>query len=83
MNEKYFVYILRSEKDKKLYTGHTENIDRRLIEHNSGKVKSTAHRRPLNLIYSEKFNSRSEAMWRERYLKTAWGKKKLLSSIPL
>lgn len=82
----YYVYILKSKKDGKLYTGHTEDLKKRLAEHNSGKVRSTALRRPFILVYSEAFPTRSEARWRERHLKTAWGKKKIqcsLNTIPL
>jgi len=73
----YYVYVLKSQKDNKLYTGHTENLKRRLSQHNSGKVKSTSTRRPFILVYSETFPTRSEARWKERFLKTAWGKKQL------
>ncbi|WP_432214915.1 GIY-YIG nuclease family protein, partial [Salmonella enterica] len=54
----YTVYILRSNTDNKRYIGFTDNLDRRLVEHNSGKVKSTKHRQPLALIYSEQFQSK-------------------------
>ena len=77
----YCLYVLKSQLDGKLYTGHTDNLERRLSEHNSGKVKSTRARRPFVLVYSEKFSTRSEARWRERYLKTAWGKKQIKSSL--
>jgi putative endonuclease len=79
--EMYYVYVLKSEQDGKFYTGHTDNIDRRLSEHNSGKVRSTASRKPFILVHSEIFPTRSEARWRERCLKTAWGKKQLKSSL--
>lgn len=73
----YYVYILQSKKDNQFYTGHTKNIDRRLKEHNDGKVKSTKNRKPFILLYKEEFPSRSDARWREKYFKTANGKKKL------
>ena len=69
------LYVLRSLKDGKLYTGVTSNLKRRLAEHNAGKVRSTATRRPLILVYSERFGSRIEAAARERYFKTAEGGK--------
>ena len=65
----YFVYILLSEKDNKRYIGCTENLDRRLSEHNSGLVKSTNNRRPLKLIHFEKYISKSDAMKREKKIK--------------
>ena len=46
----YFVYILQSEKDSLLYIGYTENIQARLLRHQSGEVPATQTRRPLKLI---------------------------------
>jgi len=77
----YYVYILKSKKDGKLYTGHTEDLERRIADHNSGKVRSTVVRRPFELVYSEYYPTRSEARWRERHLKTAWENKKIKSSL--
>lgn len=71
------VYLLLSKKDLKTYVGSTDNIERRFQEHISGKVKSTKNRRPLELIYQEKFSSLSEARLREKYLKTKKGRKEL------
>ncbi|MDP3764075.1 MAG: GIY-YIG nuclease family protein [bacterium] len=71
----YFVYILYSQKDKKLYIGQTSKIDIRLKEHFGGKVKSTKNRRPLLFIKSEIYKSRSEAMRREKFLKSLFGYK--------
>ncbi|MFH1543063.1 MAG: GIY-YIG nuclease family protein [Patescibacteria group bacterium] len=45
----YYVYVLKSKKDSKLYYGFTRNLNKRLVEHNSGKVTSTKYRRPLHL----------------------------------
>jgi putative endonuclease len=70
----YYTYILISIKDNKRYFGFTENIERRLIEHNSGLVKSTKNRRPLRIIHLEKFESKEEAMNREKELKKKKGK---------
>jgi putative endonuclease len=47
----FYVYILHSEKDNNLYTGYTNDIKRRLSQHNYGEVNSTKYRRPLKLIY--------------------------------
>jgi len=69
----YYVYILKSLKDGKLYTGATANLKKRLDEHNIGKSVATRHRRPLVLIHFERFESRAEALRRERYLKTPKG----------
>ena len=69
----YFVYILYSKKDAKLYTGCTNNLRARVKKHNTGAVKATKLRRPLALIYKEEYTSKSEAFKRERFLKTKWG----------
>ena len=78
----YFVYILYSHKDRKLYVGCSKNVDERLKEHNCGKVVATKNRRPFSLIYSEKIGGKTEAFNRERFLKSLWSarfKKKVLS----
>jgi len=77
----YFVYILLSQKDNKLYVGCTHNTQQRLLEHNSGKVSATKSRRPLVMIYTEEFQNKGDAFNRERFLKTLWSarlKKKIL-----
>ena len=70
-----YVYVLMSQKDENLYVGYTKNVQKRLEEHNSGKVNSTMSRRPFKLIYWEGCLSRTDALIREKYLKTAWGKR--------
>lgn len=69
----YFVYILYSEKDKELYTGCTHDMVERFKKHQAGYVLATKHRRPLALIYTEKYEDKKDAFKRERYLKTKWG----------
>jgi putative endonuclease len=54
----FYVYILRSKKSGRLYTGHTRDIDKRLAEHNSGLSKSTKGRGPFELIYKEEYQTR-------------------------
>lgn len=71
------LYVLFSLKDNKTYTGSTDNLDRRLYEHNSGLVFSTKNRLPLKLIYYENFKNLSEARKKEKYFKTCSGRKKL------
>ena len=70
----YFVYVLQSEIDGRLYKGQTSNIDKRIIEHNTGKTKSTKGFMPWKLVYLEIFDSRSEAVLREKYFKTGSGR---------
>lgn len=77
MNIKYYVYVLLSKKDKKYYIGFSTNVYKRLVQHNSGKTISTSNRRPLEIIYYEAFISKTDALRREKYLKTTKGKKGL------
>jgi len=65
----FSVYILKSKKDGKLYIGSTNNLVRRLKEHNSGKSASTKDRRPFVLIYCEAYFREEEARTRESNLK--------------
>ena len=70
----WYVYILRSAIDNKLYIGSTDNISRRLSEHNSGKVDSTKNRIPLKLEAYLGVKNKSKAIELEMYLKTASGR---------
>ncbi len=77
----YAVYILYSLKDKKLYVGCTPDITKRLTTHHSGNVIATRNRRPLEMIWNEKFVDKGEAFNRERFLKSLWSsrfKKKII-----
>jgi len=74
MNTFFYVYVLKSERDGKFYTGYTKNIKQRFDEHQKGRVKSTKDRRPLKLIYYEGCLSQQDATHREKYLKTFHGK---------
>lgn len=73
----YYVYILFSKKDRKLYIGYTANLKRRLDEHMSGRVRSTSWRRPLVCIHYEAYLSQEDALRREDYFKTTFGKRAL------
>ena len=73
----YFVYILQSLKDSKLYTGYTNNLKRRFFEHNKELIKITKWRRPFKLIFYEAFLNQQDATSREKYFKTGWGRKYL------
>ncbi|KKW47993.1 MAG: Excinuclease ABC C subunit domain protein [Parcubacteria group bacterium GW2011_GWA1_59_11] len=65
----YFVYYLHSKVNNDLYIGSCEDVDKRLCQHNAGRVRSTKAYRPWELLGSENFNTRSEAVLRERHLK--------------
>lgn len=71
----YYVYILQSKKDKQFYTGYTNDLNTRLKLHNAGKVESTKNRLPVELVYYEVCLNQQDATHREKYLKTAWGKR--------
>jgi putative endonuclease len=77
----YYTYVLKSLKDKHLYVGYTSNLQKRLLEHNSGLTKSTKSRLPFELLFFEEFESRSEAMLRERFFKTGKGKEYIYSKL--
>ncbi|MBU0708515.1 GIY-YIG nuclease family protein [Patescibacteria group bacterium] len=66
---RYYVYILHSSKDGNLYIGVTNNLARRVEEHNRGNNRSTRYRRPLELIYSEMFLDKGAAYRREWHFK--------------
>lgn len=70
---KYFVYILKSERDGKHYIGFTENVEARLEFHNSGLQKSTKNRIPFKLIYTEQYETKKEALKREKQIKSYKG----------
>jgi predicted GIY-YIG superfamily endonuclease len=81
---KYYVYILQSLSDSSFYTGMTMDIERRLQEHNSGHTITTAKHLPWKLVYSEELDSLEAARLRERYFKTAAGRRfraKILGSV--
>ncbi len=71
----FFVYFLRSRKDSKFYIGQTNNIEERVERHNKGLIKSTKNRSPFDLVYTETYKTRREAMVREKYLKSIGGVK--------
>lgn len=71
----YFVYVLLSEKDGRFYTGYTEDVERRVKDHNNGRVFSTKYRRPFSLIYYEVSFNLDDALKREKYLKSTYGKR--------
>ena len=64
-----YIYIIRSQHLQRFYVGSTEDIEKRLQQHNAGKSASTRAGRPWELIRTENFTTRSEAMFHERKIK--------------
>jgi putative endonuclease len=73
----YYAYLLLGEKDGKFYTGSTDDLKRRIAEHEAGYVKSTVRRKPMKLIYYEACLNEADARARGMYLKSGTGKKYL------
>lgn len=78
----FYVYVLKSSRNAKRYVGFTsKHPEERLIEHNNGANKFTSRNGPFKLIYSEKIETKTEAIRRENFLKSGQGRK-FLDSIP-
>ena len=81
----YYVYVLLSRKDNHMYIGFSADMEKRLRAHNAGKVRSTKSRRPFVLVYFENYSFESEALNREKYLKSGIGRefiKDKIRSVP-
>jgi putative endonuclease len=76
-----YVYVLISEIDGQLYVGSTFNVNKRIKEHNSGKVPATSDRLPLKVIHYEAFLNKYDAYFREKWLKTGWGRRYLRKTL--
>ncbi len=77
----FVIYILRSLTKGKLYIGHTQDIEIRMKRHNTGREKYTKSGTPWELIYTEEYMSRGDAMKREKYLKNLKNPKYILENI--
>ncbi len=71
----YIVYILISRVARKTYVGHTNNLERRLEEHNIGKSLFSKRYKPWRIIYKELFSKEEDAIKKEKYLKSAAGRR--------
>ena len=71
----FYVYVLYSTSHKRYYVGLTNDIERRLVEHNAGKMPSTKAYLPWIVVHIEKFETRLEARSREKFLKSAAGRR--------
>lgn len=73
----YFVYALWSKTHDKIYVGFAEDLERRLREHNAGKSTYTKKFMPWVRFFLEKTDTKQEALKKEKYYKSGWGRKKL------
>jgi len=73
----FYTYILKSEKDGKLYTGSTKDLRKRLMQHNKGLSTYTKGRGPFKIIYYEACLLEDKARSRELFLKSGMGKRYL------
>jgi putative endonuclease len=71
----FYTYVLISNSDSNFYIGFTKNLKRRFQEHNNGAVASTTNRRPFELIYYEACLTEADALKREKYFKTGFGRR--------
>lgn len=77
----YYVYVLRSKKDGKWYTGFTTDLRKRFNQHNNKESTYTKGRGPFELIYYEAYKNRGDAWSREKHLKSGPGKRYLKERI--
>lgn len=73
----HYVYILKSKKNRKLYKGFTNDLKRRIKEHNSGNSTFTKNNGPWELVYYEAFISEKDARSEEKFLKSGKGKERI------
>jgi putative endonuclease len=71
----FYVYVLWSLKDHNFYVGYTSDLKKRFEAHNSGKVISTRSRKPFEIVYYEASRKEGDALRREKYLKSSYGKR--------
>ena len=77
----HYVYVLRSAREDGLYIGYSANLRRRFMQHSEGTARATAHRRPWTLIYYEAYLDPTDALGRERHLKSGAGRRFLKTQL--
>lgn len=77
----FYTYVLRSKIDNKLYVGFCSDLKKRVDEHNHGDVQATKGRRPFTIVYYEACLDQKNAIKREKYFKTGFGRQFLKSRI--
>jgi putative endonuclease len=76
----FYLYILQSESTDRFYIGQTQNVCERLAYHNANYSKSLKNRRPWRLVHTEQYKTRSEALIRERQLKS-WKDRRMIEKL--
>jgi putative endonuclease len=71
----FYAYVLKSIKHDYYYKGHCQDLDRRIAQHNSGMTISLKPYIPFRLVYFEEFETEDQAIAREKYFKTAAGRR--------
>jgi putative endonuclease len=79
----FYAYVVKSEDHDFHYKGHCEDLDKRLKQHNSGMTESIRKYIPFKIVYSEEFATRGEAVKREKYFKSAAGRRFLKTKLAL
>lgn len=69
MEKTIYTYLIKSEVDQSYYTGISQNPDKRLIEHNGGKLATTARKKPYKLVFVKEHANYQEARKHEKWLK--------------
>jgi putative endonuclease len=77
----HYVYVLRSVTDDGFYIGYTANLRKRFEQHSQGNSFATSYRGPWKLIYYEAYLEQSDALGREKYLKSGAGRRFLQSQL--
>ena len=77
----FYAYVIKSLNHDFYYKGHCEDLDERLKQHNSGMTESIRPYIPFKLVYKEEFNTRVEAISREKYLKSSAGRRFLKNKL--
>lgn len=80
ISKKFYIYILKSKIDRTYYVGYSDNVTRRLVEHNRGKSTYTKGHRPYDIVYTEEYSTKAEAKNREAYIKRYGNVKAFLKS---
>ena len=71
----FYIYVIQSLIHKTRYIGSTDNVLKRIMEHNNGRCRYTSGRKPWKLVYQEEYSTRGEAMKREKFLKSGLGRR--------